>query len=157
MKIRLLSALVLATSAPMAMAINTASGTLTVNGTVVDSCTVQNQTLSFAGYNPVADSGNTAQADISVTCSNGTAYTIGLDNGQNFSSSQRHMSDGTNSLAYGLYSDATHLSAWGDPDSSGGTGSGSGQTYTVYGLIPTQANAVVSAGYTDTVTINVYY
>lgn len=156
MKIRLLSVLTLCMAAPIALAVDI-SATLTVNATVIDSCTVSNQTVSFTGYDPVADTGNAAQADISVTCSNGTGYDIALDGGGNAVGSQRNMSDGSNTLAYNLYQDAGFTTAWDAVSVVSNTGTGGATAHTVYAEIPTQATAAVSTLYTDSVTITVTY
>lgn len=51
---------------------------------------------------------------ISVLCSSGIHYGIGIDSGLYFQNSSRHMSNGTELLAYTLWSDSGMSSVWGD-------------------------------------------
>lgn len=139
-----------------------------VSATVIKSCTVTANTLDFG--TPVGslttniDSTTTVQA----TCSNTTAYQIGLDNGQNASGTTRRMAGGSSEfINYELYLDAGRTQRWGNSfnplnplstDTVSGTGTGSAQlpAVTVYGRVPPQTTP--SAGsYGDTITVNVTY
>lgn len=148
----------------------TTTGTFNVTATVVASCslgTVSN--LAFGNFDPTAAIGagnGQASTTIGVTCTNGTAYTVALDYGANGgSSANRVMSDGTNTLNYNLYTDSSYKNVWYDGNTDActatncdsGTGTGSSQSYTVYGEIASGQNPVPSAGYTDTITITVTY
>jgi spore coat protein U-like protein len=86
-----------------------------------------------------------------VQCTSTTPYSVGLDSGTNASEGQRRMRLGAtaNYLNYGLYTDMARSHAWATTTSttsctSGtstcylGTGSGSNQSVTVYGRVPTQ-------------------
>ena len=46
-----------------------------------------------------------AGTTVSVTCTSGSPYSIGMDNGANVSGSQRRMKNGANFLNYDLYTD----------------------------------------------------
>ncbi len=99
--------------------------------------------------------------EISVNCTSGLAYTVGLDGGQATAGpSGREMSATTSSLPYGLYKDSARSQLWGEEgDSAGpvsGTGDGSTQALPVYGRIPSQS-APVPGTYTDTITVTVTY
>jgi spore coat protein U-like protein len=77
------------------------------------------------------------------------------------------MANGGNFISYNLYSDAGYSTPWttGATNSTCttvgqcyiGTGTGSAQTLTVYGKVPTVAVAPAAGSYTDTVTITVTY
>ena len=72
-----IAAVVLASSAPASFAA-TASGTLTISASVVAACTVVGSAIAFGAYTQsvVNQSGT-----ITVLCTNGTAYNVGLDAG----------------------------------------------------------------------------
>jgi spore coat protein U-like protein len=99
---------------------------------------------------------------IGLTCTNGTAWNIGLDNGQNANGSVRRMRLGSGASAryvnYELYRDTGRSQRWGTTigtDTRTGTGNGSAQTVTVFGRVPPQAPAAGS--YSDTVTVTITY
>jgi len=165
-----LSALGLALSAavPVANAATTTSA-FQVTATVNANCSVSAGTLAFGAYIPGAgDVANTST--ISVNCTKGTTFNVGLDAGLNASGviANRAMKSGANPLAYQLYSDTSHTIVWGNTvgtDTVAGTGLGmgdgsSGQVVSlpVYGQITDTANLAAAAGsYSDTVTVTVTY
>jgi spore coat protein U-like protein len=145
---------------------NSVGNTFQVQATIVSSCQVTGTTLNF---------GNTidalaaavpldATSTLTVTCSNTTPYTVALNAGVNAGGasnfSTRKMKSGSNTLGYQLYTDTGRSTVWGDgtasSSTSAGTGTGSAQTLTIYGRLPSLANAVPGA-YTDTVTVTVTY
>jgi spore coat protein U-like protein len=144
----------------------TAIGTFQVTATVLSSCNVTGTTLNFgSNIDPISaavplDSSST----LSVTCSNTTPYTVALNAGTNAGGStnfsSRSIKNGTHTLGYQLYTDSGRSSVWGDGTSStatsGGTGSGSSQSISIYGRLPTLSGAVPGA-YTDTVTVTITY
>ena len=105
------------------------------------------------------DNGN---LNCSVTCTNTTTYNVGLNAGlaSGATVTTRKMTGPLLSmLAYSLYSDSARSVNWGQTvgiDTVSGTGSGSAQSLTVYGLPP--ATQYVNPGnYTDTITATVTY
>lgn len=144
----------------------TASNTFQVTATVISSCTVSGTTLNFGN---TIDSLATptpvdATSTLTVTCSNTTPYTVALNAGTNAGGasnfSTRTMKSGSNTLTYQLYTDVGRSTVWGDgtasSSTSAGTGTGSAQTLSIYGRLPSIANAVPGS-YTDTVTVTVTY
>jgi len=136
----------------------TTTGNLTVTATVASTCSVNSPTLAFGTYNPVSVSDSTI--DISVTCTNTTPYTVGLDAGTGTGATvtTRKMVNGANLLNYALYSDPGRTTNWGNTAGSwkSATGNGAAQLHTVYGRIP--ASQFVDPGsYSDTVVITVTY
>jgi spore coat protein U-like protein len=153
-----IAAVVLASSAPASIAA-TASGTLTISASVVAACTVVGSAIAFGAYTQsvVNQSGT-----ITVLCTNGTTYNVGLDagTGTGASVSNRKMSAaGGGTLNYALYRDSARTNNWGSTigtDTQAGTGSGLTQTLTVYGQIPASQTPLAGA-YSDTMTVTLTY
>lgn len=140
----------------------TKTTSFTVSATVLASCSVSATNLNFGNYTASSGSNLDATSTVSVTCTNGQAYTIALDGGSVAGNvSARTMSDGAaHILSYGLYTDAGYTTLWGDgtggTSTLPGTGNGTQQNATVYGRIA--ASQFATAGtYTDTVTVTVSY
>jgi len=146
-------------------AAGTASNTFQVNATVVSACTVSGSAMNFgSSIDPLAAATPLdATSTLSVQCTNTTPYTVALNAGSNAGGASnftnRTMKSGSNSLGYQLYLDAGRSSIWGDGTASStvaGTGTGSTQSLTIYGRLPSLAN-VVPGSYTDTVTVTISY
>jgi len=145
-------------------AASAATSTTTFNVTIslTAQCLVANATnMAFPSTGLISAAINQTST-FDVTCSNTTPYAIGLDTGLNASGAQRRMLGGaTNSeyVSYNLFSDAARTVAWSNSGGGlvNGTGSGSTQSYTVYGQVPAQATPSPGTNYTDTVTITVTY
>jgi spore coat protein U-like protein len=148
----------------------TQNTTFTVSVTIQASCTISANTMAFGNQGVLAASVQQT-SQITVDCTNTTPYTVGLDNGQNFSGGTRRMKEtiaGTTFVNYGLYTDAAHTNAWTTTTSTTtctggantcaiGTGTGSAQPpITVYGLIPAQTTPAPGT-FQDTVTATVTY
>jgi len=146
----------------------TQTTTFTVSVSIAASCTISASNLAFGPQGVLA--ANVDQTStLTVQCTNTTPYTVGLDNGINFSTTRR-MKDtgaGTTFVSYGLYTDAARANAWTTTTSTTtctggtntcaiGTGSGSNQTITVYGRIPPQTTPA-PATFNDTVTATITY
>ncbi|WAH63030.1 Csu type fimbrial protein [Xanthomonas hortorum] len=98
---------------------------------------------------------------ISLTCTNRTAWNIGLGDGINATGSLRRMrhSSSANYIAYELYRDVGRGSRWGTSigvDTLSGTGNGVAQTVTVYGRAPAP-QLPIAGDYNDTVTVSITY
>lgn len=99
---------------------------------------------------------------ITVTCTSGTAYSIGLNAGNTAGATitNRQMfggQGGQNTLGYQLFSDAAYTINWGNSAGTNwvsGTGNGSAQPYTIYARIPANVNAATGS-YTDTITASI--
>jgi spore coat protein U-like protein len=144
------------TSLPVAA--STATTTFAVSATVQATCSVTATALTFGTY-------STAQLDntstVSVTCTNTTPYTVGLDAGTATGATvtTRKMINGANTLSYTLYNDSGRTTNWGNTAATNwvsGTGNGSAQALTVYGRIPA-AQYVNPVTYNDTITVTVTY
>ena len=146
---------------------STANSNLTVQLLVTDTCTGNIATLDFGSTGLLATLID-ASTTLSVTCTNTTPYSVGLDNGASFSTTRRMKQGATaNYIGYGLYTDSGRTNAWTTASSSTtctttnscslGTGNGAAQSITVYGRVPALATAPTPGAYTDTVTITVTY
>jgi spore coat protein U-like protein len=135
----------------------TQTATMAASSTVQTVCSLNTTPLAFPA---VAVTGVTdVTSTVNVTCTNGGAYNVGLDSGLNGVAGQRNLKSGTNTLAYGLFSDAAHATAWGNTvgtDTIAGTGNGAVQALTVYGEIAA-GQTLTTGSYTDTVQVTVTY
>jgi spore coat protein U-like protein len=130
------------------------TSTLTVTANVVGTCTIDAATLAFGDYDPLL--GRDAEGTVTVRCTHGTDYSIGLGG----TNADRAMS-GPNgdTLNFDLYTDAARIEAWENATTVGGTatiaaGGLTAYTETVYGRIP--AGQQVSTGaYNGTVAMTV--
>lgn len=147
----------------------TATSNLTAQITITASCTINAATLDF-GSNPgttLVAANIDASSTVSVTCTSGSPYSIGMDNGANASGTQRRMKTGANFLNYNLYVDAGRTNAWTTAASSStcttanscalGTGNGSAQSVSIYGRVPSIGTAPPAGAYSDTVLMTITY
>jgi spore coat protein U-like protein len=138
--------------------ITNATAQFSVTATIVKDCTVSATTLAFGNYTGAV---KTATSTVSVTCTNGTTYTVGLSAGgaSGATVTTRQMQNGTALLNYGLFSNSTHTTNWGNTSATNwqsGTGTGSVKAFTVYGQIPA-AQYVKPGSYSDLITVYVTY
>jgi spore coat protein U-like protein len=146
----------------------TATNNLAVSATVLGSCTVDpGAAIAFGNYDPTSGTPDDASGTITVQCTQGSSYWIGLGNGGNHDGSTRRMAGGTGEfLAYELYRSAADRDAnavWdntngGLPNSIANVVAAGAQPYThdVYGRIPV-GQAVSTGNYSDTVLITVTF
>ncbi len=139
---------------------STSTATITVTATVLSFCTISAAPLAFGNY-------STAQANttslLTISCTTGTTYTIGLDagagSGATFATRLMGGTTAGSTLGYSIYSDAGRTTVWGNTigtDTVAGTGTGLPQQLTAYGSIP--AGQLSAPGlYTDTVTATLTY
>lgn len=147
--------------APSAGHAATATATVLVSASVGQICVVAATPLAFGVYDPTTVIPKDGQSTISVTCTMGVTYTIGLSagTGSGATTSVRKMTYGSNTLNYSLYQSATYSSLWGNAigtDTVAGTGTGLVVNHTVYGRIPAQQLIPLGA-YADTVSVVVTY
>lgn len=139
-----------------------ASANLTVTATVADTCGVVDSVLSFGTVSPSAGTTLPVTGSVNVTCTLGTAFSVGLGNGTNASGSTRRMRQGTSSnyLTYEIYKDLTATTRFGDTGSSDrAAGIGVGLLAVPIAFYGTVASGqtVGTGAYSDTVQINLYY
>ena len=158
-----LAALMAAVVSTGAQAGQLASGNFTVQATIAGSCTaVTPQSLFDFGLRP---NGTSADFDstmtVDVTCTASLPYNLAVSKGQGNDDVFRTMKNGTNSLTYYLFTDSGRLNNLSSPTGGssnwiGGVGTGSSQTLTIYGRIPTQPTPVAGV-YTDTLQATVIW
>jgi spore coat protein U-like protein len=147
----------------------TQTNNLTVQITITASCTINASTLTFPATAGTALTGAavTGSTTVSVTCTNTSPYSIGMGQGANYSGGSNRMASGGNFLPYTLYVDAAYTHPWttGATNSTCttanqcylGTGSGSAQSISIYGQVPTTASAPAPGTYSDTVLMTITY
>ncbi|WP_363799605.1 spore coat U domain-containing protein [Lysobacter firmicutimachus] len=134
----------------------------TVNGSVPNACTLTPKPVPALGFGstPGFITGNIDQTtSIGLVCTGRTPWQIGLNNGLHASGNVRRMANGSGQFVpYELYRDGGRSQRWGNTlnsDTLSGTGSGTGQSLTVYGRVAPQTATVGS--YSDTITVLVTY
>ena len=138
---------------------STATGSVPISATVLAQCDVSATSLSFGNYSSAQLDGS---ATVSVTCTNGTPYTVALDTGSGSGATvpNRAMTGPSSAvLNYSLYRDTGRSQVWGQTvgtDTLAGTGTGSLTALTVYGRIPAGQHPAPGA-YTDTVSVTLAY
>jgi len=162
------------TAAPAGAFTQTTTGSMSVTATVLPACTVSTTPLDFGTLSTTSQT--PATSTITVNCDQGTPYRIDIDaglynigvNGFDY----RYMkktgtapADGTNTARYHLYQDIGLTILWGDNGATfcptcaapgkTGTGTGTADIHTVYGMAPASINGPGS--YSDTVTVTVNY
>jgi spore coat protein U-like protein len=156
---RRLAAGALAVAASAAGQAATTNTTFAVSSTVLSVCTVSATALAFGNYSLVQTDATNV---VSVTCTFGTAYDVGLNagGGSGATVATRKMTGpSSQTLNYTLYQDSGRTTVWGNTvgtDTVAGTGSGTAQNLTVYGRV-SGAQAAGAGAYTDTVTVTVTY
>jgi spore coat protein U-like protein len=94
-----------------------------------------------------------------LTCTNRSAWQVGLNNGQNANGTVRRMGFNGRYVNYELYRDSQRTQRWGNTlntDTALGSGSGAEQTLNVYGRVPAQT-AAAAGDYSDVITVTVTY
>jgi spore coat protein U-like protein len=88
---------------------------LTVQASVTARCTVSTTTVNFGAYDPTVGTPTDQNGVVTIQCTKGTAATIDLGNGNNYSGGRRMASSTgpTEYLSYGLYTDSPGGTTWG--------------------------------------------
>lgn len=141
----------------------TATGTLSVTASVASVCLVSNATLAFGSYDPTSAAALNAATTLTLTCTLGTPYNIGMSAGAGTGATTtlRVLTSGSNTLDYKLFRDSGRTLNWGNTvgtDTLSGTSSAStlANTINIYGQIPIN-EAAPTGSYTDSVTVTVTY
>ncbi len=141
---------------------STTTANLRIQATVPGICSVVGNTLDFGQVGFSGSGGQRPQTNINVTCTQGTPFQVGIDDGTYAQGGQRRMkNDSSNDyLAYELYKSLTGNDRFGDAIvSQRVNGVGKGQTpvvVPVFGEILDGQNPVVG-NYVDNATITVYF
>jgi spore coat protein U-like protein len=136
----------------------TTTATMSNSATLTAYCTVSTGNLAFGSYNGSATVSTTA--NVAVTCTNTTTYSVALDAGTTSGGTtavRKLTAGGADTIDYTISQDAGHSTNWATGGSAqAGTGNGASQTLVAYGNIA--AGQLVTPGsYTDTVTVTLTY
>lgn len=144
----------------------TATSTVAVTMTVSADCAISAPPVSFGSAAFVGSFDPVAQT-LTIRCSKDSAYTVGIDNGQNFSASRRLASAG-NYIAYEIYFPQGSQNRWGSlgaerrSSSAATTNAGiytgtTSQTFTYGAQILTGQTTPPPGVYTDTLAVDVQF
>ncbi|MGV7207950.1 spore coat U domain-containing protein [Oxalobacteraceae bacterium A2-2] len=131
---------------------------------IIADCTIAANNLDFGQTQGVLASAVSVNTTLTVTCTSTTPYAVGLNAGTGTGSttSARYMSGttggNTSTVAYSLYQTAGATN-WGNAqgtDTKAGTGTGTAQALTVYGVVPAQSTPQPDT-YKSTITATVYF
>jgi spore coat protein U-like protein len=135
----------------------TATGTMTVQASVVQTCSLGTiGTLDFGAYQPGTT--KNAQADFVVDCTIAGPVNVAFNLGQNSNGADIwRMKNGTsNFIRYNLYTTSSRNAVWNAPQTK--TVSSGPNTMTVWGaIVGAQAPSAPAGSYSDTVTITVEF
>ena len=141
----------------------TATGVMTVTATITSTCSVGASSLAFTSATSAAIAAGNVDAigTVSVNCTTGSPYTIGLDAGTGVGATiaSRKMSAGTLLLSYTVYTSAARTTVWGDgtgAEKVSGIGNGAAQSISAYGRI-FAGQVVPAAAYADTDNVTITY
>jgi spore coat protein U-like protein len=131
----------------------------TASANVQSNCNVAASDIDF-GSQGLLVANIDLNGGLSVKCTFGTTYAVGLDDGhQNAGPSGRAMSLGANKVGYNLYRDPARSLVWGSTvatNTVGGTGSGGSQPLTFYARVPPQITPPAGI-YADVIVVTVTY
>jgi len=135
-------------------------GGFSVTGSIFPSCTVSAGDLDFGAISATISEPIDAQTSLFVTCTFGVPFSVTLGTGHWGASTPtaRRMKNGEDVLTYGLFQDPSRSLAWGwsASDDVQDLGTGSQQSFDVFGRINAAQTAVVGR-YEDMVVITVSY
>lgn len=144
----------------------TSTTTFNVTASVASACIISASTLGFGNYNPTLGAALNGSSTVTVTCTTGTTYNVGLDQGTGTGATvttrfMTRVSGGTQVIAYSLYQNNARTTVWGNTIGTNtvtGTGTGVAQPLTVFGQIfASNPTTLPVASYLDTITATVTY
>lgn len=145
---------------PAGVSAKTVSNSIDARVRVDTSCRLTTEPLAFGSVNIFSGQVN-ATASINLRCGPSVAYSVALDNGQNFNG-QRRMSNGAGGffayVRYEIYRDAARMQVWGSAAGTLVTGTTPANglvTLTAYGRVPN--SIVLPRAYADVVTVTVNF
>jgi len=146
---------------------------LNVTASVAAKCIVSSTSdVAFGPYDPLgahASADLAGQGQLGIKCTPGSGVSIAIDSGANNSGNQRRMAGPSGSLLnYGLYTDSSHSTGWGNgsngasPRTISTASDASEQLFDVFGLVPSAASQLTSftyaaGSYSDTVQVTVNF
>jgi spore coat protein U-like protein len=151
---------------PRSIEAATVTTTFLVTANIDVNCLITATQLDFGPYQPHVANATVpldGQSEITVTCTNGGNWVVGLDQGQFPSATvtTRQMAGPSgSSLQYALFSDAARSVNWGNTvgvDTVSGLGTGGPEILIVYGRVAAGQTSAIAGGYTDTITATITF
>lgn len=132
--------------------------TIDITATVLPSCTIVAGGVALQITNFSKTQSYSGTTTISVLCTKGTNFVIGLDNGTSSgaTAASRKVKNRTNYLNYSLYKDSGNALVWGNSstNSLAGIATGQRQIFNVYAKIPTGQKSVPGK-YLDSINVSI--
>lgn len=132
-------------------------GTVTVNGTAEQTCSISNSpslTLAFSGVSDATSSFN-----VDIVCNSGLNWTATIDGGGSASGELRRATSGADYIAYRLYSDAGMTAELGaiTANTITGTATGATDSIDVYAKVALADNNPLppTGTYSDTLNVTI--
>lgn len=140
----------------------TATGSMAVSATVLESCTVVSTPMLFGALTEVGASDVNSTATLTLTCTPNADFDIAMNDGANATSGQRRLKHSANAefLNYNLHIDSARSQPWGNTagtNTKPGTAPTGTSIHTVYGQIPAGVAGVSAGAYSDAVTVTVTF
>lgn len=137
---------------------------LTVTMVITNDCTtITAPNVSF-GSAPLVSSFTSINQNISVICTKGSTYTVGLSNGNNANGSVRNMASGANRLSYEIYKGTTSnrwgptgSDRWSSPTSTSVSSDGLTRTFNYTASILSTQTTPAAGNYTDSVVVDLSF
>lgn len=142
----------------------TVAANLQVNLTVTNDCiTLTAPNVNF-GSAPLVNNFPAVSQAVAITCTKGSAYTVGINNGSYANGNVRNMASGNNRLSYEIYKAGT-TSRWGSVGgdrwassaSSSLSSDGLLRTYNYTARVLTTQTTPPAGTYTDTVVVDIAF
>lgn len=146
-------------TASVTSSLPTATAQFSVTSTVAASCQISATTLAFGNYSGLLIN---ATSTLSVTCTSGTAYNIGLNAGTSTGATvttRKMTGPSSATLQYAMFRNSGHTLNWGvtvGTDTVSGSGNGAAQPVTVFGQLAA-GQSVNPGSYSDTITATVTF
>ncbi|EOW6617756.1 Csu type fimbrial protein [Cronobacter dublinensis] len=152
----------------VAVCLNPQNGTSTFSSlvtlTVTNDCsTISAPNLNFASAPLVKDFAPVSQT-IAITCTKGSLYTVGINNGNNAVGSVRNMASGANRLSYEIYKGSTAnrwgvsgTERWASDSATQVSTDGLLRSYQYTARILATQNTPPAGSYTDTLVVDVAF
>ncbi|WP_230350951.1 spore coat U domain-containing protein [Lelliottia sp. WAP21] len=142
----------------------TAATSVTLNMNVTNDCSAMTTPNVAFNSAPLVQNFPTISQAISVTCTKGSTYTIGINNGSYANNNVRNMASGNNRLSYDIFKEATSnrwgssgAERWSSATSSQVSTDGLLRTYNYTAKVLTNQTTPPAGTYTDTLIVDVAF
>ena len=142
----------------------TVASSLQLNLTVTNDCITINAPNVNFGSAPLAKDFPAVSQAVSITCTKGSSYTVGINNGSYAAGSARNMASGSNRLSYEIYKASTTnrwgsvgSERWASSASSSASSDGLLRTYNYTARVLPAQTTPPAGTYTDTVVVDIAF